>query len=238
MVLDHAEYWPVQSRTVRHRAEYSEANSPARYLRLEVKTRTRAAQPVRKVVFRITSRDQGWASDLDSGSWTWFDALVWKTLPGRLRGREVVWGERLDVDSAVQGEGEEKSYQSVWERDLDDELANTLPSQVRRRQQGKQTPQREEVNQTELARAGDEGQGSSKEDEVDEVVVERIATNEIAKDEWQTHEVVWTRGSEQDDALSAMRDGSGIEVLVRAQFGGWVNHVHSVRVDVFVAAVR
>ncbi|KAF2724273.1 hypothetical protein K431DRAFT_282118 [Polychaeton citri CBS 116435] len=36
----------------------------------------RSKRPVRKVVFEIESHDQGWASDMDGGTWTWFTARI------------------------------------------------------------------------------------------------------------------------------------------------------------------
>ena len=41
-----------------------------------IQSSARLQYPVRKVVFSIQSCDQGWASDRNAGSWTWFTAAV------------------------------------------------------------------------------------------------------------------------------------------------------------------
>jgi hypothetical protein len=41
-----------------------------------IQSSARLRNPVRKVVFSIQSCDQGWASDRNAGSWTWFTAAV------------------------------------------------------------------------------------------------------------------------------------------------------------------
>lgn len=42
-----------------------------------IQSSVRLQNPVRKVVFSIKSSDQGWASNRDSGSWTWFTVGVY-----------------------------------------------------------------------------------------------------------------------------------------------------------------
>lgn len=53
----------------------SEHRAPMRLLTCEVtQPLARVLRPVRKIVFRINSHDQGFASDPNAGSWTWFTA--------------------------------------------------------------------------------------------------------------------------------------------------------------------
>lgn len=42
-----------------------------------IRSSARLQNPVRKIVFSIQSCDQGWASNRDAGSWTWFTAGVY-----------------------------------------------------------------------------------------------------------------------------------------------------------------
>jgi hypothetical protein len=78
LTLDLAEYWPRL--TVENESEFppvTERRSPHNCAVLPIHTfNTRRVQPVRKVTFSITARDQGWASNPDGGSWTWFTVSV------------------------------------------------------------------------------------------------------------------------------------------------------------------
>jgi len=60
--------------------EISQLEAPARLIECEIaKVKTRILKPVRKITFKITSHDQGFAVDHDGGSYTWFTAQ--KSLP-------------------------------------------------------------------------------------------------------------------------------------------------------------
>jgi hypothetical protein len=60
-------FYPIQ--------RVSEYQAPKQLLVCEIpKPTARVLRPVRKVAFRINSHDQGFASDRDGGSWTWFTA--------------------------------------------------------------------------------------------------------------------------------------------------------------------
>lgn len=81
-VMDYAGiYWSTFKETdFLQSAMVSQQNAPREILASDsVVSRTRAQHPVRKVVFRITSHDQGWASHQNQGAWTWFTAR--KVLP-------------------------------------------------------------------------------------------------------------------------------------------------------------
>jgi hypothetical protein len=60
-------FYPIQ--------RISEHQAPKQLLVCEIpKPTARVLRPVRKVAFRINSHDQGFASDRNGGSWTWFTA--------------------------------------------------------------------------------------------------------------------------------------------------------------------
>jgi hypothetical protein len=60
-------FYPIQ--------QISQYQAPKQLLVCEIpKPTARVQRPVRKIVFRINSHDQGFASDRDGGSWTWFTA--------------------------------------------------------------------------------------------------------------------------------------------------------------------
>ncbi len=78
----------------------------APYLCLEtppIKSSARVKNPVRKVVFSIQSCDQGWASDSNSGSWTWFTAGV-----VRREGEGSTPSELIDHDDDDDGDETEE----------------------------------------------------------------------------------------------------------------------------------
>jgi hypothetical protein len=53
----------------------SQLEAPKQLIECEIaRVKTRVLRPVRKITFAIYSHDQGFASDPDSGSWTWFTA--------------------------------------------------------------------------------------------------------------------------------------------------------------------
>ncbi|KAM0721361.1 hypothetical protein Q7P37_002285 [Cladosporium fusiforme] len=69
-------YWTTETQTSFNKdAVVTERRVPREILRSEVMpSPTRLQHPVRKIVFTITSHDQGWAGNKDQGSWTWFTA--------------------------------------------------------------------------------------------------------------------------------------------------------------------
>ena len=75
--VDLAEYWPRLSVMEEEYLRIHQRQSPQAVAALPITVfRTRRAQPVRKIVFTITAHDQGWVSDPNAGTWTWFDALL------------------------------------------------------------------------------------------------------------------------------------------------------------------
>lgn len=76
-IMDQAEiYWTTEKQTSWHKQVIvSQSTAPREILRSDaVASPTRMQHPVRKIVFTISSHDQGWAARRDQGSWTWFTA--------------------------------------------------------------------------------------------------------------------------------------------------------------------
>ncbi|KAL1587890.1 hypothetical protein WHR41_03249 [Cladosporium halotolerans] len=76
-VMDKAEiYWTTTTQTsLKRKVAVREGNAPKEIMRSDaVASPSRIQQPVRKVVFNISSHDQGWTSNPHDGSWTWFTA--------------------------------------------------------------------------------------------------------------------------------------------------------------------
>lgn len=76
-VMNYAEIFSVTTTRVEFDRDLkvTHSNAPRGIITSDrISTRTRIRQPVRKIVFSITAHDQGWASQQDQGSWTWFTA--------------------------------------------------------------------------------------------------------------------------------------------------------------------
>lgn len=76
-IIEYAELYectPAERRSYPHH-RVSQYEAPMRLLICDVtQPLARVLRPVRKIVFRINSHDQGFASDPNAGSWTWFSA--------------------------------------------------------------------------------------------------------------------------------------------------------------------
>ncbi|KAK4989701.1 hypothetical protein LTR50_003026 [Elasticomyces elasticus] len=83
LILDHAEYWVCASSAEEKDKTVASRDSPLLYLTSAPIRRTcrstRAA--VKKVVFTITSHDQGYCDHPEAGNWTWFTATRRRPLP-------------------------------------------------------------------------------------------------------------------------------------------------------------
>jgi hypothetical protein len=76
-ILEYAELYECTSTQTNfnHILKISQHQSPGKLLVCEIpKPLARVLRPVRKIVFKITSHDQGFASDPNGGNWTWFTA--------------------------------------------------------------------------------------------------------------------------------------------------------------------
>ena len=109
--------------------DVQEDEAPATCLRTPpIRSSVRLQNPVRKVVFQIRSHDQGWASDRNAGSWTWFTAGIVKKNNGNdeslsqedTQNDRVVDYERELVRNEV-GNCEIKVHKVEWSLDSDSE---------------------------------------------------------------------------------------------------------------------
>lgn len=100
-IIDYAELYECTTtvNTFSPIIRVAEPRSPMQLLTCKTpKPLARVSQPVRKIVFKITSHDQGYASDMNAGSWTWFTA---QKLPTADKDRQVSdGGESSEVSSA------------------------------------------------------------------------------------------------------------------------------------------
>jgi hypothetical protein len=186
--------------------------------------------PVRKVVFTIRSHDQGWAStrgDPDEGpyaaSWTWFEAGL----------------ERFDA-----------------EQTCDDQCTYD----VRYKSRSSTAPALPVCALRPLHPAFEPDQPADKGNKYTHPLLPEdrwtIQRNKTAEKKMQEYVVEWSsrdailpdseaaqglqlagRGRETGDGefVRSLRLGDVVTVWAKARFGGWVNHIESVKVDVYWA---
>lgn len=170
-----------------------------------LRARARIKHPVRRVEFRIESHDQGWVSDRNAGSWTWFSASV-------LPASTLVHGldrtdDNIDTDStlSIPGPPRPAIFHNVpWPRveDCDPEYDRNHPmfdSLVR---------DREIVRNVTSATSFDSHH--------------EIWTSDAAD-------------PGQSEWVKALQRGDRIVVRAWARFNGWSNTVGSVSVSIFNA---
>lgn len=81
-ILNHAEYWLCHSTRLNKSISVMQHSSPQLLLRTPpINPPVRLKNPIRKVAFSISSHDQGWCSDGNGGSWTWFEASIAPSAP-------------------------------------------------------------------------------------------------------------------------------------------------------------
>jgi hypothetical protein len=100
-ILEYAELYSSATSTggFNPSLEISQREAPKSLIECEIaKVKTRVLRPVRKITFKITSHYQGFVSDPDSGSWTWFTAR--KTTPETdlLPGGMLELGDRNEAE--------------------------------------------------------------------------------------------------------------------------------------------
>jgi hypothetical protein len=183
------------------------------------------AHPCRRIVFTIKSHDQGWGGNPNdegtyNGSWTWFEAGL----------------ERWCKTSTAEPDAAEQQTLHQQPSLVPDDLCTVLP-------------------QVEW--------DSEKEEHVLKHPLHppqhlKIQCNVTAEREWATHRVVWSYTDDIDperDVEAAtklaergrgtatgngkfVRDlklGDVVTLWAKARFGGWINKVDSVRIDVYYA---
>ncbi|KAK3691930.1 hypothetical protein LTR37_018361 [Vermiconidia calcicola] len=79
---------------VEHAVNVSERSAPYTCLTTDpIYSSARTQTPFRKVAFAIQSRDQGWVSNRDGGSWTWFTAGVLSPQDTTQEARDAAQGD-------------------------------------------------------------------------------------------------------------------------------------------------
>lgn len=128
-IMEQAEiYWTTTTQTGLQRdVIVRQSTSPKEILRSDaIASPARVQYPVRKVVFTVSSHDQGWADSSDQGSWTWFTAR--KVTP-----TEGVSSSVLEGSTSGQGNQEHRElyrnpvaqqrwvlHEITWRADSDD----------------------------------------------------------------------------------------------------------------------
>ncbi|EGX90207.1 hypothetical protein CCM_06626 [Cordyceps militaris CM01] len=228
--------------------------APAKPLRNEPSAKTLARMadyplpklqsPVRKVVFKLTSHDQGWSGEsggLYENSWTWFEAGL----------------ERLE-DSAI-GAPLDPPPTPMYREALRP-VYPTLEEVV---------PEKEEEDGTELEQnEGQKEQGHNEESNPQEPQFDykfplahspvwTICRNKRAHRDWQDHVITWTcyddvksdsdagqaleengRGRETGDGefVRSLKVGDVVTIWAKARFPGWTNNLRAASIDVYWAA--
>ncbi|KAG5755221.1 hypothetical protein H9Q69_008676 [Fusarium xylarioides] len=183
--------------------------------------------PVRKVVFTIRSKDQGWGGEPDNrhtynGAWTWFEAGLEKFDAEQTCDPNCTYDVRFKSASSV---------------------ASPLPVCALRPLYPSIVPK-----------------GSDKFAYSHPLVHQEkwtIVRNKTAHRAWQDHVITWAwdddakpdseaavkmkaeegRGEETGDGwfVRDLKMGDVVTVWAKARFGGWVNHIEKVKIDVYWA---
>lgn len=125
-ILDYAEiYWSSANETqVGKYVRVPQSNAPREVLTSDgVESKARVRHPVRKVVFKITSHDQGWASSRDSGSWTWFTArklLHGGALPSETADADQASSQGMEVCRNLVADKKWYTHEVTWRADSHD----------------------------------------------------------------------------------------------------------------------
>ncbi|PCD46419.1 hypothetical protein AU210_001826 [Fusarium oxysporum f. sp. radicis-cucumerinum] len=160
--------------------------------------------PVRKVVFTIRSKDQGWGGEPDNrhtynGAWTWFEAGLEKFDAEQTCDPNCTYDARFKSASSVASPlavcALRPLYPSIVPKG-NDKFAYSHPLA----HQEKWT----------------------------------IVRNKTAHRAWQDHVITWAWDDDaKPDSEAAM--GDVVTVWAKARFGGWVNHIEKVKIDVYWA---
>ncbi|KAF9770668.1 hypothetical protein IL306_011741 [Fusarium sp. DS 682] len=202
-------------------------HDPSYFAKLADYPTPKLLHPVRKVVFTIRSKDQGWGGEPDNrhtynGAWTWFEA-----------GLEKFDAEQT-CDPACTYDVRFKSAFSV---------ASPLPVCALR-----------PLYPSIIPRGSEKFQYSHPLSHQEKWTIVR---NKTAHRAWQDHVITWAydddvkpdseaavrmkteqgRGEETGDGrfVRDLKMGDVITVWGKARFGGWVNHIEKVKIDVYWA---
>ncbi|KAJ3496374.1 hypothetical protein NLG97_g2704 [Lecanicillium saksenae] len=228
--------------------------APAKPLRNEIPAKTlermadyplpKLQSPVRKIVFKITSHDQGWSGEngaLYENSWTWFEAGL-----ERLESSEV-GAARDPPPTSLNHDALRPIYPPIGEVE---------PKQ----QEQDETEQPENTNQQE-DKGSEEFQTKEPELEYKFPLLHApkwtVTRNKRAHRDWQNHTITWAcwddvnadsdagkaleekgRGRETGDGefVRSLKLGDVVTLWAKARFNGWMNNVKSASIDVYWAA--
>ncbi|OAA79749.1 hypothetical protein LEL_03235 [Akanthomyces lecanii RCEF 1005] len=207
--------------------------------------------PVRKIVFKFTSHDQGWSGEtggLYENSWTWFEA-------GLERLESSATGEPQDPPpTALRREALRPVYPIITEvvpeeEDEDDAHDKQDEQEEAQKEDKKDNP---EVKETNL----DEPQFEYKFPLLHSPKW-TVCRNKRAHRDWQEHSITWAchddvkpdsdggksleengRGRETGDGefVRSLQLGDVVTLWAKSRFPGWTNSVKAASIDVYWAA--
>ncbi|KZL83899.1 hypothetical protein CI238_07019 [Colletotrichum incanum] len=208
------------------------SEAPREYFTGSMKQPPMLTHPVRKIVFKLRSKDQGWGGGVGDrgsyrGSWSWFEAGL----------------EKFDKDRKCDGSCKTSAaaQNSEIEKISQDEESNLCTC-------GLQSiyPPVEETLQGHLAYHHN----------MHPLENLKIQTNKTANREFMDHEVVWSwtddihpdspeadrlvemgrgRGTGTGKFVRSLKLGDVVTVWGKARFGGWANYIESVKVEIYWA---
>ncbi|KAL9622515.1 MAG: hypothetical protein Q9160_003191 [Pyrenula sp. 1 TL-2023] len=116
-ILNDAQYW-LKARNARtERVSINQRGAGFKYLR-SAQIDSAVPYPVRRVEFKVTSRDQGWADDRAT-SWTWFEASVDRQGTQEGESGQIMMKRRLCTNVAAGRD--DRTYEVVWTCESEDE---------------------------------------------------------------------------------------------------------------------
>ncbi|EFQ32762.1 uncharacterized protein GLRG_07906 [Colletotrichum graminicola M1.001] len=206
------------------------SEAPREYFTGSMERPPMLTNPVRKIVFKIRSRDQGWGGAVADkgtyrGSWSWFEAGL----------------EKFDKDRKCDGSCKASAQESQSENTSDGEEPALCTC-------GLQSiyPPVEQLPHGQLAYHH----------HMHPLENLKIQNNKTAHRPFLDHEVVWSwsddihpdspeadqlvemgrgRGTGTGKFVRSLKLGDVITVWGKARFGGWANHIQSVKVEIYWA---
>ncbi|GKT42540.1 uncharacterized protein ColSpa_02721 [Colletotrichum spaethianum] len=207
------------------------AEAPREYFAGSMNQPPTLTHPVRKIVFKIRSKDQGWGGGVGDrgsyrGSWSWFEAGL----------------EKFDKDRKCDGSCKTSAPAQNFETEASEDTESNFCTC------GLQSiyPPVEETPHGHLAYHHN----------MHPLENLKIQTNKTAHREFMDHEVVWSwtddihpdspeadrlvemgrgRGTGTGKFVRSLKLGDVVTVWGKARFGGWANYIESVKVEIYWA---
>ncbi|KAK1985387.1 hypothetical protein LZ30DRAFT_809849 [Colletotrichum cereale] len=216
------------------------SEAPREYFAGSMERPPMLTHPVRKIVFKIRSKDQGWGGGVGdretySGSWSWFEAGLEKF------DKDLKYpGDTNDL-----GDGSCKTSAPAQHSESEETSDNEEPTLCTCGLQSIYPP----VEQSPYGHIAYHHHMHPLENL-------KIQNNKTAQNQFQDHEVVWSwsddihpespeadrlvemgrgRGTGTGKFVRSLKLGDVITVWGKARFGGWVNHIESVKVEIYWA---